>query len=112
MLDGAGPFTLFAPSNAAFTTLGAGAPSGQALTNVLAYHAVPGAPVYAAAALALVTPLVAPTALTGRSVEVSAVAGAVKVKDSTATLGTVTAPNFFTSNGVIHLVDKVLIPAP
>ncbi len=110
VLDGAGPFTLFAPSNAAIAALGAGAPSGQALTNVLAYHAVPGAPVYAAAALALTAPLVAPTALTGESLEVSAVGGQVKVKDSTTTLGTVTGTNFFTSNGVIHVVDKVLLP--
>jgi len=110
VLDGATNFTLFAPSNAALATLGAGAPSGQALTDVLAYHAVPGAPVYAAAALGLAAPLVAPTALPTKSVTVSAEAGSVKVADSTATKATVTQVNFFTSNGVIHQVDKVLLP--
>jgi uncharacterized surface protein with fasciclin (FAS1) repeats len=113
VLDGTSKFTLFAPSNAAFTALGT-APTGQALTNVLAYHAVPGNPVYAAAALALAAPLVAPTALTGKSVTVTAEGAPkqVKVADSTATKATVIEVNYFTSNGVIHVVDKVLIPAP
>jgi transforming growth factor-beta-induced protein len=113
-LDGTANFTLFAPTNAAFTALGAGAPSGQALTNVLLFHAVPGAPVYAATALALTSPLTAATAYSGRSVEVNAegTPRGVTVKDSTSTKGAVTQTNLFTSNGVIHVVDKVLIPAP
>lgn len=113
VLDGAGPFTLFAPSNAAFTALGT-APTGQALTNVLAYHAVPGAPVYAAAALGLTAPLIATTALTGKTLTVTAegMPKQVKLADSTANKATVTEVNYFTSNGVIHVVDKVLIPAP
>ncbi len=112
-LDGTGQFTLFAPSNAAFTALGT-APSGQALTNVLLYHAVPGAPVYAAAALGLSAPLVAPTALATKTISVTAegTPKAVKIADSTSTKATVTGVNFFTSNGVIHQIDKVLIPSP
>jgi transforming growth factor-beta-induced protein len=112
-LDGAGPFTLFAPSNAAFTALGT-APSGQALTNVLLYHAVPGPAVYAATALALSAPLVATTALATKTISVTAEGSpkAVKIADSTSTKATVTGVNFFTSNGVIHQVDKVLIPSP
>jgi uncharacterized surface protein with fasciclin (FAS1) repeats len=110
VLEGPGPFTLFAPSNEAFTELGLDAPLGQALTNVLAYHAVPGAPVYAATALELTTPLVAPTALAGQTLEVSAMNDQVMVRDSTETPATVTATDFFTSNGVIHVVDKVLLP--
>lgn len=113
VLDGTAQFTLFAPSNAAFTALGA-APTGQALTNVLAYHAVPGAPVYAATALALAAPLVATTALATKTFSVTAEGNPkqVKIADSTATKATVTEVNYFTSNGVIHVVDKVLIPAP
>lgn len=112
-LDGAGPFTLFAPNAAAFTALGT-PPSGQALTDVLLYHAVPGAPVYAATALALTSPLTATTALTGKTLEVNAegTPTGVTVKDSTATKANVVGTNVFTANGVIHVVDKVLIPAP
>lgn len=110
VLEGAGPFTLFAPSNEAFRALGTDAPLGQTLTNVLAYHAVPGAPVYAATALELTTPLVAATALAGESLQVSAMNDQVLVRDSTETPATVTATDFFTSNGVIHVIDKVLLP--
>ncbi len=112
-LDGAGPFTLFAPSNAAFTALGT-PPSGQSLTDVLLYHAVPGNPVYAAAALSLTQPLSVATALTSRSLSVAAEGSpkGVTVADSTTTKANVSGTNFFTSNGVIHVVDKVLIPAP
>lgn len=113
-LDGTANFTLFAPTNTAIAALGAGAPSGQALTNVLLYHAVPGAPVFAATALGLTSPLTAPTALTGKSLVVNAegTPKGVTVADSTATKGNVVETNLFTSNGVIHVVDKVLIPAP
>jgi uncharacterized surface protein with fasciclin (FAS1) repeats len=112
-LDGSGSFTLFAPTNAAFTALGT-APSGQALTNVLLYHAVPGNPVFAAAALGLTAPLTVATALTGKSLNVAAegTPKGVTVADSPATKANVTTTNLFTANGVIHLVDKVLLPAP
>lgn len=112
-LDGAGPFTLFAPNAAAFTALGT-PPSGQALTDVLLYHAVPGNPVYAATALGLSSPLAAPTALASKSIEVNAegTPKGVTVKDSTATKANVVGTDIFTENGVIHVVDKVLIPAP
>lgn len=112
-LDGAGPFTLFAPNAAAFTALGT-PPSGQALTNVLLYHAVPGAPVFAATALGLMAPLTANTALAGKTLEVNAegTPKGVTVKDSTTTKANVVGTNLFTGNGVIHVVDKVLIPAP
>jgi transforming growth factor-beta-induced protein len=110
-LDGTTNFTLFAPSNAAFTALGA-APSGQALTNVLLYHAVPGSPVYAATALGLTMPLIAPTALMGESIGVAAegTPRGVTIADGTNIKANVTETNLFTSNGVIHVVDKVLLP--
>jgi transforming growth factor-beta-induced protein len=111
-LDGAGPFTLFAPNNAAFSALGT-APSGQALTNVLLYHAVPGAPVYAATALGLAGPLAATTA-GGKTLTINAEGApkGVTLTDSTAIKGTVVGVDFFAANGVIHTADKVLIPAP
>jgi transforming growth factor-beta-induced protein len=110
-LDGTAKFTLFAPSNAAFTALGT-APTGQALTDVLLYHAVPGNPVYAATALALTAPLTAQTALTNETIAVAAEGSprGVTIADSTATKAKVTVTNLFAANGVIHIIDKVLIP--
>jgi len=110
-LGGTDKFTVLAPSNAAFAALGA-PPSGQPLTNVLLYHALPGDPLYAAAALALTTPLTVSTALAGESVKVSSVGmpKGVTVEDGTAVAAKVTTANLFTSNGVIHIVDKVLSP--
>ncbi len=101
------------PTNAAFTAVGP-LPPGQLLTNVLLYHAVPGPAVTAAAALALTNPRVAPTALANKSVTISAEGAplGVKVADSTATKANLVITNLFTANGIIHAVDKVLIPAP
>jgi len=107
-LDGEAVFTLFAPTNAAFAALGT-APSGQALTDVLLYHAV-GQPVYGATAAGLVSPLSVSTALASKSLTVAAGVGAVTVADGTAVKANVVATDYFTSNGVIHAVDKVLIP--
>jgi transforming growth factor-beta-induced protein len=111
-LDGADPFTVFAPSNAAITALTA-APSGQALTNVLLYHAAPGNPVYAATALGLTMPLSVPTALSGKSISVAAegMPRGVTVADSTPAKAKVVETNLLCANGVIHVVDKVLIPS-
>jgi transforming growth factor-beta-induced protein len=110
VLDGAGPFTLFAPSNSAFAALPS-APAGQALTDVLTYHVTDGA-VYASQALALTQPLTLATKLASASISVS-VEGSpavVKVSDSSAPAASVIGANYFTSNGVIHAIDQVLIP--
>jgi transforming growth factor-beta-induced protein len=90
--------TVFAPTNAAFAKLSA-VPSGDALKNVLLYHVVSGK--------VLSTDLKAgavPTLLTGKSVSVDLSNG---VKINTAT---VTAADIVTTNGVIHVIDSVLIP--
>ncbi|MFZ5445991.1 MAG: fasciclin domain-containing protein [Myxococcota bacterium] len=112
-LDGTQRFTLFAPTDASFAALPA-VPSGQALTNVLLYHAAPGNPVYASAALSLTSPLSVSTALTNKSFSVAAEGSpkAVTIADGTATKAKVVATDVFCANGVIHVVDKVLLPAP
>jgi transforming growth factor-beta-induced protein len=108
-----GSYTLFAPSTMAVAGLGA-PPMNQALTNVLRYHVLNQAnPIYAADALGLANPATFPTLLgttPGASLIVSSPADTVILDDSTAVNGNVQVPNYFTSNGVIHIIDKVLIP--
>jgi transforming growth factor-beta-induced protein len=90
--------TVFAPNNAAFAKLSS-VPSGDALKNVLLYHVVSGK--------VLSTDLKAgpvPTLLTGKSVTVDLSSG---VRINTAN---VIAADVVTTNGVIHVIDTVLIP--
>jgi transforming growth factor-beta-induced protein len=90
--------TLFAPTNAAFAKLSA-VPTGDALKNVLLYHVVAGK--------VLSTDLKAgavPTLLTGKSLTVDLTGG---VKINTAN---VVVADVVTTNGVIHVVDTVLVP--
>ncbi|HYQ03757.1 MAG TPA: fasciclin domain-containing protein [Polyangiaceae bacterium] len=97
-LQGKGPFTVFAPTDTAFAKLPA-VPSGEALKNVLLYHVVAGA---VGSGDLKAGPV--PTQLTGKSVTVSLTDG-VRINDSK-----VTAANILAKNGVIHVVDTVLIP--
>ena len=97
-LQGTGPFTVFAPTDAAFAKLAA-VPTGDALKNVLLYHVVAGA--FGSGDLKA-GPV--PTELTGKSVTVDLTSG-VKINDAV-----VTTPNILTKNGVIHVIDTVLVP--
>jgi uncharacterized surface protein with fasciclin (FAS1) repeats len=97
-LKGKGPFTVFAPTDAAFAALTA-APTGDALKNVLLYHVVMGA----VGAGDLKAGAV-PTLLMGKDVTVD-LTGGVKVNNANVTMA-----NIITKNGVIHVVDKVLVP--
>jgi transforming growth factor-beta-induced protein len=97
-LQGKGPFTVFAPTDAAFAKLPA-VPTGDALKNVLLYHVVAGA---VGSGDLKAGPV--PTQLTGKSVSVN-LTGGVTINDSK-----VTTANILAKNGVIHVVDTVLIP--
>ena len=97
-LQGEGPFTVFAPTDAAFAKLGA-TPPGDALKNVLLYHVVAGAVGSGDLSAGSV-----PTLLEGEDVTVS-LTGGVKVNASN-----VTVANIITKNGVIHVIDTVLVP--
>jgi uncharacterized surface protein with fasciclin (FAS1) repeats len=120
-LQGAGPFTVFAPKNAAFTALGAPYNSVAAingltdtqvagLKNILLYHVV-GARVFSQN---LKSGAVG-TAFTGKSVTVG-LDGGVKITGIAAgnVANVVTSPvgnfNIVATNGVIHSIDKVLLP--
>jgi uncharacterized surface protein with fasciclin (FAS1) repeats len=105
LLKGDGPFTVFAPNDAAFAKLPEGAVAGllkdkDALTKVLTYHVVPGK-VTAADVVGLNKAKTAqgqslPIAVDGESVMV----GGAKV----------IATDILASNGVIHVVDSVMMP--
>jgi len=106
-LKGAGPFTVFAPTDAAFAKLPAGtldtllAPANKAtLQALLKYHVVAGKVLAAD-----VVKLTKATTLQGADVAVSVSGSTVKINDATVTMTDVLA-----SNGVIHIIDTVLMP--
>ena len=104
-LKGAGPFTVFAPTDAAFAkvpkaTLDALAADPAKLKAVLLYHVVSGN-----VTAADVVKLTSAKTLNGASVS-------IKVQGSTVTINnaTVVTPDVLASNGVIHVIDTVLLP--
>jgi transforming growth factor-beta-induced protein len=97
-LQAAGPFTVFAPTDAAFGKLSA-VPTGDALKNVLLYHVTEGATGSGNLMAGAV-----PTLLMGESLTVDLASG-VKVNGVT-----VTQANILTKNGIIHVIDTVLVP--
>jgi uncharacterized surface protein with fasciclin (FAS1) repeats len=106
-LNGTGPFTVFAPSDAAFAKLPAGTvesllmPENKTkLAALLSYHVVPGR--VASADLAGIT--ATPATVQGGTLSIDTNAG-VKVGGAT-----VTTPDIAASNGVIHVIDTVLMP--
>ncbi len=120
-LQGAGPFTVFAPNDVAFKALGAdyatatainnlNATKTEALKNILQYHVV-GARVFSQNLKAGAVP----TALATKSVTID-LANGVKVTGIAAgnTANVVTSPvsnfNIVATNGVAHTIDKVLLP--
>jgi transforming growth factor-beta-induced protein len=112
--DGPGTFTVFTPINAAVAALPAAATTpGQGLTNVILLHAL-GSTVYASDALKLdATGKMFDTANTGKQINVSTggTPKGVLVKGAGNTAAAkVILTNVFTSNGVIHAVDTVLLP--
>ena len=116
-LSGDGPFTVFAPTNAAFSDLLAQLDgfdslddfNTQELQNLLAtiltYHVIPGA----AALSTDLTDGQTLTTLQGASLTVST-NGGVFIGDATDTDAEVTLANVETSNGVVHIIDKILLP--
>lgn len=119
-LSGAGPFTVFAPTNAAFEKLPDGtletltAPEGkEQLTSILTYHVVPGSTDAATLTKAI--------ADNGGSYEMTTVNGAkltatidgdkVVLTDAKGGKATVTATDVAASNGVIHVIDTVVMPS-
>nr|WP_310539539.1 fasciclin domain-containing protein [Phenylobacterium sp.] len=118
-LSGSGPFTVFAPTNAAFAKLPAGTvetlvkpESKAALSNILTYHVVPGrltamdltAQIKAGGGKAMLK------TVQGGDLTVSAMGDMVMLTDAKGGMSHVTIANVMQSNGVIHVVDTVLMP--
>jgi len=104
-LQGAGPFTVFAPTDDAFAKLPEGTVEGlladiPALTDILLYHVVP-----AKVLAAQVVELDSADTVLGKPVAISVEDGKVMVNDSEVLITDIEA-----SNGVIHVIDAVLIP--
>ncbi len=106
-LKGKGPFTVFAPTDDAFAKLPAGTvdellkpENKQKLIAILTYHVVAGK-VTAAQAMKVNSA----KTVNGESVTISTDGGTVKINDAT-----VTKADIMCSNGVIHVIDTVLMP--
>ena len=118
-LSGKGPFTVFAPTNAAFARLPAGTvetlvkPENKAtLTSILTYHVVPGkitAQQIAAKARAN-RGTATYTTVNGGKLMFHAKGRGWAVMDSKGNMGMITIANVMQKNGVIHVIDKVLMP--
>ena len=118
-LKGPGPFTVFAPTNAAFAALPAGTvdtllkPENKAkLTTVLTYHVVPGK-WDAAAIMKMINDgkgMASIKTVAGGTLVAKSAGGKVMVTDENGGTATVTIADVYQSNGVIHVVDKVLLP--
>jgi len=118
-LKGPGPFTVFAPTNAAFAALPAGTvdnllkPENKAtLTKVLTYHVVAGKMDAAALTKAIDAGggKATLTAVSGGTLTATKSGNAIMVGDESGGMAKVTIPDVVQSNGVIHVVDKVLLP--
>jgi uncharacterized surface protein with fasciclin (FAS1) repeats len=104
-LKGSGPFTVFAPTDDAFAKLPAGTVDGllndiPKLKKILTYHVVSGKVMAAD-----VAKIKSATTVEGSDLKVDATQG-VKINDSMVTQADVAA-----DNGVIHIIDSVLMPA-
>jgi uncharacterized surface protein with fasciclin (FAS1) repeats len=119
-LQGPGPFTVFAPTNTAFAKLPAGTVDGllkpqmkEKLTAVLTYHVVPGR--------LSVKDLWEASNKGGGKAKFKTVEGeeltvefkgqALTIRDAKGNASRVTIQNVFQSNGVIHVIDSVLMPS-
>ncbi len=107
-LKGTGPFTVFAPTDEAFAKLPAGTVDNllkpenkQKLVSILTYHVVAGK-----VTAADVMKMKSGKTVEGESVKIATAGGKVMVNDATVVKADIAA-----SNGVIHVIDTVLMPA-
>jgi uncharacterized surface protein with fasciclin (FAS1) repeats len=105
-LKGEGPFTVFAPTDAAFAALPAGTIEAlladtEALTEILLYHVVPGQ-----VTADQVIQLDSAQTVEGSTITIRVEDGTVFINDAQ-----ILTTDILTSNGVIHVIDQVILPA-
>ncbi|MDN3646347.1 fasciclin domain-containing protein [Pontixanthobacter aestiaquae] len=119
-LSGEGPFTVFAPTNAAFEKLPEGTVDGllkpeakDDLTGILTYHVVSGKTMAEALDAAILDGRgkAELTTVQGGTLTAEASMGTVTLTDAAGNTATVTAADIEATNGVIHVIDTVLMPA-
>ena len=111
VLSGAGPFTVFAPTNQAFINAGfadataINAADPNVLTSILTYHVIAGR-IFSSD----LTDGATPATLNGEAVTISLTGGAAVKGKSNSTPSNIIATDIVTTNGVVHVIDQVLLP--
>ncbi len=112
-LMGPGPYTIFAPSDEAFNALPEGTlemlleeENRDELATLLRYHVIPRR-----AMSGDLSGEVALASVEGQNLTINAAGGGVTVTDGQGNVANVTSPDMDASNGVIHVIDRVLMPA-
>ena len=118
-LNADGPFTVFAPTNDAFAKIDSKTLNSllelenqKSLANILTYHVISGKIVASdvVAALKKGNGLVELTALNGQVISVIEKDGKIWLKDSNENYSEITSTDIMGSNGVIHVIDSVVMP--
>jgi uncharacterized surface protein with fasciclin (FAS1) repeats len=111
VLSSGGIFTVFAPTNNAFRAAGfatieaINAADPNTLTSILTYHVIPGR-VFSSD----LTQGAQPVTVNGEKVTISLSSGATVKGNSNATASNIVATNIMATNGVVHVIDQVLLP--
>ncbi|MEJ5964050.1 fasciclin domain-containing protein [Pedobacter immunditicola] len=111
VLSGAGPLTVFAPTNQAFINAGFAdiaaiqAAEPAALTSILTYHVI-ASRVFSSD----LTEGAKPATVNGATVNITLTGGAKVKGNKNATASVILPANIVTTNGVIHVIDQVLLP--
>jgi len=103
---GTGGYTIFAPTDAAFAAAGLSNPTAAELRNILLFHVVSGRVLSSDLAAANTV-----TTLQGGSLSITVSGNTVTVNGGQTTGATVAIANVQSCNAVIHVIDKVLLPA-
>ena len=111
VLSGPGPFTVFAPTNAAFRAAGFATVNDinnadpATLTSILTYHVI-AARVFSSD----LTQGAQPTTLNSEKLTISLMGGATVKGNGNTTASNIIAANIMATNGVVHVIDRVLLP--